>query len=166
MAPTGSRTLLAWAGWWIVLAALYAVLADNPAVQELILGAVAAAVGATGAVLVRRQRHVLVRPRLRWLRGAVRPVAGLAGDVVPLVRALVTRGVLRRPSRSALVEIPFGATGDEPEEAAYRALTEYLGTLAPNTVVVDIDRERGILFAHQLEPTRDPAAAAAPLPPR
>jgi multisubunit Na+/H+ antiporter MnhE subunit len=161
-----SRTVRAWAGWWLVLAALYALLADNPMLPEIVTGAVAAAIGATGAVLVRRERHLFVRPRLRWLRGAVRPVLGLARDVVPLTRALVVTGVLRRPSRSTLTEIPFDATDTEPEEAAYRALTELLGSLAPNTIVVDIDRERGSLLAHQLEPTSDPARAAAPLPPR
>jgi multisubunit Na+/H+ antiporter MnhE subunit len=156
---------LAWAGWWIVLAALYALLADNPAVPERVTGAVAAAIGATGAVLVRRERHLLVRPRLRWLKGAWRPLRGVAGDVVPLTTALVER-LLGRPSRAALVEVPFPETGDRPEDAAYRALTEVLGTLAPNTIVVDVDREREVLIAHQLVRTSDPAAAATPLPPR
>jgi multisubunit Na+/H+ antiporter MnhE subunit len=158
-----SRTVLAWAGWWIVLAALYAVLADNPALPEAATGAVAAAIGATGAVLVRRERHLLLRPRARWLRGAWRPLAGLITDVLPLTRALVRTGVMRRPSRGALAEIPFDATGDDPEAAAFRALTETLGSLAPNTIVVSVDHERGTLLVHQLEPTRDPAAAAVPL---
>ena len=34
---------------------------------------------------------------------------------------------------------------------------------ATNTIVVDIDTERGILRAHELEPTQDPVRGAMPL---
>jgi multisubunit Na+/H+ antiporter MnhE subunit len=42
--------------------------------------------------------------------------------------------------------------------------TEALGSLAPNTLIVDVDRERRVLLVHQLVPTDDPAAEAKPLP--
>jgi multisubunit Na+/H+ antiporter MnhE subunit len=129
----------------------------------VVAGAVTAAIGATGAVLVRSQRQTLLRPRARWLRGAWRPVLALVGDLRPLVRALVESGLARRPGRSGFVEVPFDAAGEDPESTAYRALTEAFGSLAPNTVVVEIDAERGVLVAHQLRITDDPAAAAAPL---
>ena len=158
------RAAAAWLIWWIVLAALYALLADNPALPELIAGAVVAAIGATGAVLVRSQRQRLLRPRARWLRGAWRPALGLVGDLRPLVGVLVETGLARRPGRSGFVEVPFDVVGEDPESAAYRALTEAFGSLAPNTVVVEMDAERGVLLAHQLRKTDDAAAAAAPLP--
>src|SRR3954451_13156491 len=135
-----------WLSWWVLLAALYLCLADNTVLPELVVGAVAAAIGATGAVLVRGQRRTLLRPRLRWLRGAWRPLLGVFGDFVPLVRALPRR----RPG--VLVESPLSGPADDP---AYVALAEALGTLGPNTLVVDIDRERGVVLAHQLVPTRD-----------
>jgi multisubunit Na+/H+ antiporter MnhE subunit len=144
----------AWLSWWVVLAALYLWLADNAVLPELVVGAVVAAIGASGAVLVRGQRRTRLRPRLRWLRGVWRPLFGVFGDLVPLARALARR----RPG--ALVESPLGGPADDP---AYVALTEALGSLAPNTLVVDVDRERGVVLAHQLVPTRDPASAAAPL---
>jgi multisubunit Na+/H+ antiporter MnhE subunit len=158
------RDVLSWLTWWALLAGLYLLLVDSVVGPELATGAVAAAIGATGAVLVRRQRHVVLRPRARWLRGAWRPLAGMVGDLVPLTRVLVARGLLRRGGSGALVEVPFDATSDDPEEAAYRSLTEALGSLAPNTVVVDIDRERGMLLAHQLRPTYRAASSATPLP--
>jgi multisubunit Na+/H+ antiporter MnhE subunit len=160
------RAAAAWLAWWIVLAALYALLADNAALPELIAGAVIAAIGATGAVLVRSQRQLLLQPQARWLRGAWRPVLGLVGDLRPLVGALVESGLARRPGRSGFVEVPFDAVGEDPESTAYRALTEAFGSLAPNTVVVEMDAERGVLIAHQLRKTDDAtaAAAAAPLP--
>ena len=158
------RDLRSWLMWWALLAGLYLLLADSVALPELAAGAVAAAIGASGAVLVQRQRQMALRPRARWLRGAWRPLAGMVGDLVPLTRVLVTRGLLRRSGSGVLVEVPFDATGDEPEEAAYRALTEALGSLAPNTIVVDVDRERGMLVAHQLRPTHRVGSSATPLP--
>jgi multisubunit Na+/H+ antiporter MnhE subunit len=146
----------AWVIWWVLSAALYLLLADNTVWPELAVGAVAAAIGATGAVLVRRSRTALLRPRARWLRGAWRPLLGIVTDFAPLVRALP-----RRPD-GELVEV---ALGEEAGDPAYRALTEALGTLAPNTIVVEIDHERRVVLAHQLVPTDDPAPAAAPLRP-
>jgi hypothetical protein len=125
----------AWVSWWVILAALYLWLADNPAPPELVVGAVAAAIGATGAVLVRRQRRTLLRPRPAWLREAWRPLLGLYGDLVPLVRALPRRG-----ATAGFVATPLG----EP------ALTEALGSLAPNSIVVDVDHERGVALVHRL----------------
>jgi multisubunit Na+/H+ antiporter MnhE subunit len=158
------RAVAAWLAWWIVLAALYLLLADSVVLPELVVGVVAAAIGATGAVLVRGQREVLLRPRLRWLRGAGRPLAGLVTDLVPLARALAEAGIARRPSRSGFVDVPYDVRGQDPEAVAHRALTEAFGSLAPNTVVIEVDVQRGVVVAHQLRPAADPAAAAAPLP--
>src|SRR6266516_1862312 len=131
MPSTGApRVAAAWLAWWVVLAAVYMLLADDPAPPELATGALAAAIGATGAVLVRAQRHTLLRPPARWLRGAWRPLAGMVTDLAPLVRALAGTGVARRPGTSGFVEVPFDATGDDPEDTAYRAFTEAFGSLA------------------------------------
>src|SRR5215211_4614742 len=137
-----------WLLWWLVLAGLYLVLADSVKAPELVVGAVAAAIGATGAVLVGRSGPP-VRPRARWLGAAVRPLLGVLGDLRTLARVLVARGVLRRGGEGTLVEVRFTATSDEPDDLARRAVTQALGSLAPNTVVVDVDKARGVLLAHQ-----------------
>jgi multisubunit Na+/H+ antiporter MnhE subunit len=157
------RLLGVWLTWWAILAALYLLIDDSVLVPELAVGAFAAAVGATGATLVHRQRVLLMRGELRWLRAVGRPLAGLVGDLWPLARALVERGVLRRPGTGVSVEIPFDATTDGPHDTARRAVTEALGTLAPNTIVVRIDTDRRVVVAHQLVPTDDPARRATPL---
>jgi multisubunit Na+/H+ antiporter MnhE subunit len=146
----------AWGAWWVLLAALYLLLADTVLLPELVVGAVAAAIGATGAVLCRSQRRELLRPRLRWLRGLWRPLLGVFTDLVPLARTLVTRG--SGELHSVSVTIP----GDRGEQAAFVAFTEAVGSLAPNTVVVDVDRERGVLLVHQLAPTGVPAPPLTP----
>jgi multisubunit Na+/H+ antiporter MnhE subunit len=153
----------AWVTWWVLCAALWLLLVDRTPLDELLAGAGVAALGATAAVLVRARRRVLLRPRARWLTAAWRPVLGIVADLVPLARVLVTRGVLRRQERGTLSEVPYRHVGAGGEDSAHRALTEALGSLAPNTFVVDIDRERGVLLAHELAPTGDVARSACPL---
>jgi multisubunit Na+/H+ antiporter MnhE subunit len=150
---------LAWLVWWILSAAFWLLLVDKTQVQEMILGAFVAAVAATGAVLVRRQRDhpLVIRPA--WLLAAWRPLLGMVTDLPSLVRALA------RPDAGTMTELPFEVTADGPEPQGYRVLTTALGSLAPNTVVVDLDRKRGRIVVHQLVPTGDPAREACPLPP-
>jgi multisubunit Na+/H+ antiporter MnhE subunit len=157
------RLLPVWLTWWLILAALYLLIDDTVQAPELVAGAIAAAAGATGATLVHRERQVLLRGDWRWLRAAWRPLLGLVADLWPLARALVARGVLRREERGVLVEVPFDATGDGPDDTARRVVTEALGSLAPNTIVVRVDTDRGRVVAHQLVPTDDPARRATPL---
>ena len=156
--------LRAWLVWWVVLAALWLALVDTVVVPELVVGALAAAIAATGAVLVRAQRRVLLRPRAAWAPGALRAMARFVPDLVPLATTLWRRGVRRADDRGRLVEVPYGAVGDEPEQAAHRVLTEALGSFAPNSIVVDVDTQRRTLLVHELVPTDDPAAGATPLP--
>jgi multisubunit Na+/H+ antiporter MnhE subunit len=161
-----ARVLVSWLVWWLVSAALWLALVDKVDARELWVGAAAAAIAATAAVLVRSQRDQVLRPRVRWLRRAWRPLLGLVVDLWPLTVALVRRGILRREETGALTTVPFEATGDDPEQFAHRVLTEALGSLAPNTLVVEIDRERGVLIAHELVPTGRVERNARPLGPR
>lgn len=157
--------LRAWLVWWVLLAALWLALVDTVVGPELIVGALAAAVAATGAVLVRAQRQVLLRPRAAWAPGVLRVLARFVPDLVPLAKALWRRGVRRADEHGRLVELPYGAVAkDDPEQAAHRVLTEALGSFAPNSIVVDVDTDRRTLLVHELVPTDDPAAGAKPLP--
>jgi multisubunit Na+/H+ antiporter MnhE subunit len=133
-----------WTVWWAILAGLYLLLADTVTWPEPVLGAVAAAIGATAAVLVAPG----VRAPKGWARAAARPLLGVIGDLVPLARVLVTRGVLRRGDEGRLVEVAL----EDPHDVARRGWAEALGSLAPNTVVVDVDEQRGVLITHQLSP--------------
>ena len=153
----------AWLVWWLLLAALWLALVDTVVTPELVTGGVAAAVAATGAVIVRGQRRLLLRPRAAWLRAAGRPLRGTVTDLGPLVGVLWRRGIRREPGSGELIELPYAAVADEPEAAAHRVLTQTLGSLAPNSIVVEIDRDRRTVLVHQLAPTADPAAAR-PLP--
>lgn len=153
----------AWAIWWVLCAALWLALVDRVKLDELLLGVGAATLGATAAVLVRQQRSALMRPRASWLRSAWRPPLALVGDLWPLARTLWTRGILRRRATGRISELPYDAVGDDPRQVAHRVLTAVLGSLGPNTIVLDIDADTRTLIAHQLVPTADPARRAMPL---
>jgi multisubunit Na+/H+ antiporter MnhE subunit len=154
----------AWLIWWALLAALWLALVDTVVWPELVAGAAAAAIAATGAVVVRGQRRFLLRPRAAWARHALGPLRRTVTDLGPLAVALWRRGILRRDEHGELAEVPYAAVGDDPHDASHRVLTEALGSLAPNSIVVDIDRDRRVLLVHELVPGPDPAARAEVLP--
>jgi multisubunit Na+/H+ antiporter MnhE subunit len=143
-----------WLAWWIALAALWLVLDDNPALPELITGAVAAAVGATAAEVVHSQNLVRVRLELRWLRHAWRPLAQLFPDTARVMVALFRTLVLRRRSRGRFRAIPFRSGRDTGAyDTTRRALAKAAGSFTPNSYVVGVDAQRDLILVHQLEPT-------------
>ncbi len=50
----------------------------------------------------------------------------------------------------------FRATKETPQDVGRRALTEWLGSLAPNTIVIGIDTKRDLLLVHQLHREGEP----------
>jgi hypothetical protein len=70
----------AWLAWWVLCAALWLALIDRTTLDVLLAGVVAAAFGATAAVLVRQQRRTLMRPRTSWLAAACSPGTGNANE--------------------------------------------------------------------------------------
>lgn len=146
-----------WVTAWLAAAALWLVLVDSVKLPELVAGAVVATVAATAFELVRRQRVAAqaVRPELSlrvW-----RVVLRAFPDILRLTRAAFAQVVERRPARGRVIALPFGHTGDHPDQRAVRAVAVGFGSLAPNTIVVGVDPESGLMLVHQLEPTRNPA---------
>jgi len=154
----------AFVSWWVLCAALWLLLIDRTPTDGLIVGAGVAVGAAAAATLVRSQRVGVGRPQPRWAGALLTQSVRLVTDLWPLARTLVVRGILRRPAPPRLSVIPYARVTDDAHDTAHRALTEALGSLAPNTIVVAIDRDRRLLVAHQLEPTDDVAAQASPLP--
>lgn len=152
-----------WAGWWVILGALWLLLDDTVALPELIAGAIAAAAGATAVSLVRAQGILSLRPRARWTRRAWRPVVRVLPDVRLLLLALWRRVVRGQQVTSAFRAVPFRARADAAERAAGEALAIAAGSFGPNTYVLDVDAERELLLVHQLVPGAELARSADPL---
>jgi multisubunit Na+/H+ antiporter MnhE subunit len=150
------RSARFWVAAWIASAALWMVLTDSVRIEELLAGAVIAALAATAADVVRRQRLAPQALRPRYALGVWRVLLRAVPDVGRLTRAAFAQAVERRPVRGELVAIPFPHTADDPDDATRRAIAVGLGSIAPNSIIVGVDREAGVLLVHQLEPTRNP----------
>jgi hypothetical protein len=142
----GARaTARAWLSWWAALTLLWLGLADSRRLEEIVIGLLVGAVGATAAVLVRSERPTVLRARPREVLAALAPLRDWPRDLALLARALV-----RRPA-GRLDEQPFDAGGgDDPRAAARAALAVASGSLAPNRIVIGIDEERGVIVSHVL----------------
>jgi len=140
------RAVLAWLGWWVALLVLYLALADSRRPEELVAGVVVAALGATAQALVRRGREVALALTPRMLLGLVRPLRDVPRDLVVLARVLGRR----RAPDARTVRVPFAATGRDPHDAAQRAVAVIGGSISPNSIVIEVDEERGELLVHRL----------------
>jgi multisubunit Na+/H+ antiporter MnhE subunit len=144
----------AWLVWWVLLTALYVVLVDTRRIQELAAAVIVGALGATASVIVRRREPKdVLRPRLRTALRELRAILSWPRDLW-----LLTGALLRRP-RGRIVEVAFD--GDASDAAI--AVAER--SLAPNTVVIDVDEERGVLIYHELvqrSPSTQPEGAERP----
>ena len=154
--PRPLDQVIFWIISWVLLVGLYLLLVvDSIDMAELVTGAVAAAVGATAATIVRSQRLVSFRPRLRWALGLWRLPLQAVLDTGLLVAVLWRRLVLRRPVSGSFYAVPLRAGGGDSEAAARRAVAKSVGSFAPNTYVLDVDRERELILVHQLVPKPD-----------
>ena len=164
MAPGGLDQVIFWVLSWIILTGLYLLLVvDSIDVSELVMGIVAAAVGATAATAVRSQRLVSFRPRLRWALGLWRLPPQAVLDTGVLIVVLWRRLVMRRSVGGSFRAVPFRAAGEDSEAAARRAIAKGVGSFAPNTYILDIDRERELILVHQLVPEPDQPKSIDPL---
>jgi len=68
-----------------------------------------------------------------------------------IFRVLLRQLLGGRPAASLLLAVPYDALGDDPGDAAKRALAIAYTTGTPNFIVLGIDRQRGTLVFHQIE---------------
>ncbi len=137
---------------WALLWALWLLCAGSAGSGELLVGAIAAAVGTLVSRLARATKLAAFRPHPIWMRGMVRLPLLVARDAVLLVVGLVHRATGRRSS-GRLFELALDASGHDPSSASYRALVTTFTSLPPNTFVIDIDLARRAALVHRLVPT-------------
>lgn len=141
---------LAWCCGWLFAGALYLLLIDTTDLPELIVGAGAAAIAATGFELAREQRVAGgLSARLRWLGRLYRPLLNVPSDVVALTWLAGRQLIRPRKVNGEFRSVPF-QTHDQQHETGRRALAESFGSFAPNTIIIGVDAERELLLGHQL----------------
>jgi hypothetical protein len=145
-----TRRVAAWATAWVLAAALYLLLIDITDLPELLVGAGAAILAATGVELAREQGIVGESIRWRWLLRIYRPILKVPVDIAIVSLMALRATVDRRPRHGTFRALRFAS--DDPEQMAKgrRALAEGFGSLAPNTFVIGVDEERELILAHQL----------------
>lgn len=158
------KRLLFWIAWYLPLVGLWLLLVSTLARAELLLGLVAAAVGATAQELVNAQDLVRFRLRARWLRDLRLLPGQVLVDSGRLAVVLWRQLVRGEPATGAFRTVPFPATGPvgggDAEENALRALVTTAVSLSPGTYVVGIEGGEGVMVVHQL-----PAGPGSLVPP-
>ena len=138
--------------WLLILFGLWLWLVDTLSLPELLVGPVAALISAAVTLGVRNKSGARFLLRPRWLRWFAHLPLGVLRDSAVVLAAL-WRHLARRervPGVFRVVECPL--TGDDPQSASRRALATALTSVTPNTYVIGIDRERGVVLIHQLVP--------------
>jgi multisubunit Na+/H+ antiporter MnhE subunit len=142
---------------WILLSALYVVLVFKTEFEEYVAGVICGLVSAVGVDLVRTHGSVRFAPGLGWVPGAARLPREVLVDTGLLMRVLWRVLVRREDVRGQFIVVPFaGARGDSPEAAGRRAIAKWIGSIAPNTLVVGFDEHRDRILLHQLVTTDEP----------
>jgi multisubunit Na+/H+ antiporter MnhE subunit len=129
---------------WAALTALWLLAVGAFDRTDVVAGVLAGAVAATAALLVGRERLAPFDFRAGWLLELRSVPWRVLRDSVVVLAALVRR------VRGAWDERPV--TNARP--AGRRAFLAWLGSLGPNTVVVDVDAERGVELVHSLDAKR------------
>lgn len=139
-----------WLLWWVILMAFWVIVDYSILRAELLAGAAAAALGAFVAELACRQAGVRFHMRARWLLPALRLPGEVVRDTLIVFGALARLLVRGEQPDSGFREVPVRPGGDSPTEVTRRVLLVGGRSVAPNTFVAGIDRDRGVMIVHQL----------------
>jgi multisubunit Na+/H+ antiporter MnhE subunit len=153
-----ARRAVAWVVWWVLLMSFWVILDDSIALDELLAGAAAAALAAFLAELVTHQAAARFRMRAEWVVPALSLPGQVVRDTVIVFAALWRRLARGEQPPSAFRELPT-RFGDASDEGVTRRVLLVGGrSLAPNTFVLGIDKERNVMVVHQLVVTEGKAA--------
>jgi hypothetical protein len=136
--------------WWFALFGLYLLMASQLNWAEAAVGAVAASLGTTAALVTASAGKLRFQPRARWLAVLGRLPMRVLTDCVTVGGELWRRLTHRDPVEGAFRVIEFDPGRNGPVSAARRAMIVAGASLAPNSYVVAVDRKRGVLLLHQL----------------
>lgn len=145
-----ARRAGAWVMWWALLMSFWVVLDDSIAVDELLVGAIAAALGATVAELATHQAKTRFRMRIGWLIPALSLPRQVVRDTVIVFAALGRRLVHGQEPASGFREVPARYGGETAEGKTRRVLLIAGRSVAPNAFALGIDADRDVMLIHQL----------------
>ncbi|MBV8431339.1 MAG: Na+/H+ antiporter subunit E [Solirubrobacterales bacterium] len=145
-----ARRVGSWLVWWVLLMSLWVMLDDSISTDELLAGAGAAALAALLAELVSYQAALRFRMRIEWVVPALGLPGQVARDTVTVYAALWRCLAHREQPPSAFLELPARFGGDTSEGITRRTLLVGGASVAPNTFVLGIDKDRDVMVVHRL----------------
>jgi multisubunit Na+/H+ antiporter MnhE subunit len=145
-----ARRVGSWLVWWILLLAFWVMIDDSISTDELLAGAGAAALAALLAEVVTYQAATRFRMRIKWLVPALSLPGQVVSDMVTVYAALWRRLVHGEQPPSTFLEVSARFGDDTPEGVTRRTLLIGGTSVAPNTFVLGIDRERDVMVVHRL----------------
>jgi hypothetical protein len=149
-------SLRLWLADVAILIPIWFILVGKMSWLELALALVAAPIVATLTEMIRRAGFAHFYPRLHWLIHAWRTPEEVLLDCWILVEVMAGRVIRKRQERGFFKRIAFHSGGADARSAARRALAITLGTLSPNTYILDIEPYHNFALLHQIRPARLP----------
>ena len=153
-----TRRAGAWLVWWVLLLGFWVAIDDSIGLAELSAGAGAAALGAFLAEAACYQAATRFRMRAAWILPAFTLPGQVLSDTVLVFGALWRLCVHGEQPASGFRELAARYGDDSDEGVTRRVLLVGANSLAPNTFVLGIDRDRDAMVVHQLVINRGRAA--------
>jgi Na+/H+ ion antiporter subunit len=148
---TPAQRIAFWLGWWALAYGLWVLLVFKTEPAEFVAGALAAALAATGAELVRSRGYAPFAPDLSWSRGLLRLPMEVVVDTWRIAMLLVRHFVRGEPVKGTLRIVKFSpGSRDDPRAQARRTVVGWLACVSPNTYVIGIDEQHHVAVVHQL----------------
>ena len=148
---TPAQRIAFWLGWWAFAYGLWVLLVFKTEPAEFIAGALAAALAATGAELVRSRGYAPFAPDLAWSRSLLRLPKEVVVDTWRIAMLLVRHFVRGEPIKGTLRIVKFSpGSRDDPRAQARRTVVGWLACVSPNTYVIGIDEQHHVAVVHQL----------------
>jgi multisubunit Na+/H+ antiporter MnhE subunit len=147
---TAARRGGTWVIWWVLLMAFWVIVDYSLNLDELVAGAVAAALGAFLAELACHQAGLRFRMRARWLLPALTLPGQVVRDTLIVFGALGRLLVRGEQPDSGFREIAVRPGDESPAGLTRRVLLVGGRSVAPNSFVAGIDKRRGVMIVHQL----------------
>ncbi len=139
-----------WAGpvaTWCLLLGLYLVLEGAISSDEMVAGALAAAVATVLAVTVRRiSDQSFSFRRIQWFHLLGQTTKALVMDTLRVAMALIRAA----PTPGVIAQEVFRSRERDPEDAANRALLVLSRSIAPNSYVIAVPDHQHELLLHRL----------------
>lgn len=117
---------------------------------ELVVGAAAAAVTVCALLISLRAVPLRFNPEARWLT-RVFTLPGIVVKDMVLLLHVVGHLVAGKKIHSLFQVTHFRAAGEGSRASAKRVLAVAFTTVSPNSIVIGIDSESGLLLFHEIE---------------